>query len=340
MVQKESRFEGGLSTSPTPLSSQLHIRGRRTPNENKRKEKLNRNDKDQDYMPTEDCEDDERRCKHQLLVQHAMVVQLDNQIATEQPNSSISLLEKGNVKVIKKHRGPTMLFDVHARKWKYRVAILFNEKNQPIGPTDDDSEYIVPPSAEKWVMQSIRDSWRVFKCRIKQEHYYKYDNDADRWKHHPSRVPKPPFNVLLEYWNDPTVKEINAKSFEDREQQENMHTTGNTIKDNQPPSKRKMFEETRARKDGWTYKQSNGDTLNKIKRMKELESLQESGLDSDHDIPLTRGASSKDLNRNDKGSSPFVAPQLVDAIKASLNADMQNDLTAHKEKLKNEYNAR
>ena len=36
------------------------------------------------------------------------------------------------------------------------------------------------------------------------------------------------------------------------------------VLDNQPPSKRKMFEETRARKEGRTYKQSNGDTLDKI----------------------------------------------------------------------------
>lgn len=91
--------------------------------------------------------------------------------------------------------------------------------------------------------------------------------------------------------------------------------------------------------------------------MKDLESLQESGLDSDSDIDpfdkvmgrkehqgrlrlYGRGVSSKDLNRNDKGSSPFVAPELVDAIKSSLTADMQNDLVAHKEKLENEYNAR
>ena len=90
--------------------------------------------------------------------------------------------------------------------------------------------------------------------------------------------------------------------------------------------------------------------------MKELESLQESGLDSDIDIDpfdkvmgkkehhgrlrlCGRGVSSKDLNWNDKGSSPFIAPQLVDAINSSLTADMQNDLTAHKGKLENEYNA-
>ncbi|KAJ8437364.1 hypothetical protein Cgig2_023469 [Carnegiea gigantea] len=216
--------------------------------------------------------------------------------------------ESEEEEVVKKHRGPTMLFDVHASKWEDRVAILFNEKNQPIRPTNDDSKYTVPPSAEKWVMQSIRDSWRVFKCRIKKDHYYKYDNDADRWKNRPSRVPEPHF------------KEISAKNFENHKQQENMHITGN-------------------------------------KRIKELESSQESGLDNDSDIDpfdnimgkkehygrlrlCGRGISSKDLNRNDKGSSPFTTPQLVDAIKSSLTVDMQNDLTAHKEKLKNEYNAR
>ncbi|KAJ8423992.1 hypothetical protein Cgig2_009200 [Carnegiea gigantea] len=197
-------------------------------------------------------------------------------------------------------------------------------------------------------MQAIRDSWRVFKCRIKKDHYYKYDNDADRWKHRPNRVPEPHF------------KEISAKNFENREQQENVHIMGNTIKDSQLPSKRKMFEETRARKEGWTYKQPNGNIFDKIKRMKELESLQESGLDRlDSDIDIDpfdkvigkkehhgrlrlcgRGVSSKDLNPNDKRSSPFVAPQLIDAIKSSLTADMQNDLTAHKEKLENNYNAR
>ncbi|KAJ8432480.1 hypothetical protein Cgig2_012698 [Carnegiea gigantea] len=253
----------------------------KTPNEIKGKEKLTKNDKDQDYIPTEDCEDDE---------------------------------------------GPTMLFNIHVRKWEDHVAILFNEKNQPIRPTDDDvSEF------------------SKFLGTMAHDHTW-YDNDADRWKHHPNRVPEPHF------------KEISAKNFENREQQENMHTTGNTTNDSPPPSKRKMFEETRARKEGQTYKRPNGDTLYKIKRMKELESLQESGLDSDSDIdPVDkvmgknerqgrlrlcgRGISSKDFNRNDKGSSPFVAPQLVDAIKSSLTTNMQSDLTAHKEKLENEYNA-
>ncbi|KAJ8439626.1 hypothetical protein Cgig2_021002 [Carnegiea gigantea] len=269
---------------PSKSADQLRMK---TPNEIKGKEKLNRNDKDQDYMPTEDCEDDE---------------------------------------------GPTMLFDVYARKWEDRVAILFNEKNQHIRTTDDDVsefskflgtiayDHTLPPSAEKWMMQSIRDSWRAFKCRIKKDHNFKYDNDADRWKHYPNR-------------------EISGKNFENREQQQNMQTM---VK---PPSKRKMFEETRARKEGRTYKQPNGDTLDKIKRIKELESLKELGLDSDSDIdPFNKVTRKKEhhgqLRLCGRGSSPFVAPQLVDAIKSFLTADMQNDLTAHKEKLENEYNAR
>lgn len=34
----------------------------------------------------------------------------------------------------KKGRGPTNLFDVHARKWEDRIAIYCNEKGQPVGP--------------------------------------------------------------------------------------------------------------------------------------------------------------------------------------------------------------
>ncbi|KAJ8419672.1 hypothetical protein Cgig2_016513 [Carnegiea gigantea] len=64
-----------------------------------------------------------------------------------------------------------------------------------------------------------------------------------------------------------STKEISAKNFENREQQENVHIMGNTIKDSQLPSKRKMFEETRARKEGWTYKQPNGNIFDKIKEL-------------------------------------------------------------------------
>ncbi|KAJ8441967.1 hypothetical protein Cgig2_020112 [Carnegiea gigantea] len=123
---------------------------------------------------------------------------------------------------------PTMLFDVHAHKWEDHVAILSNEKNQPIGPTDDDmsefskflgtmahdhtwtlltyTNWTKVPHKEKNV--GIRKLYSSSKCRKigdainsrlleslqmsnKERSYYKYDNDADRWKHHPNREPDP-----------------------------------------------------------------------------------------------------------------------------------------------------
>ncbi|KAJ8436297.1 hypothetical protein Cgig2_017434 [Carnegiea gigantea] len=149
---------------------------------------------------------------------------------------------------VKKRRGPTMLFEVHARKMEDRVVVLFNDKGQPIGPTDKvvnefskflgtiahdytwapliytnwskvphkdemwgyvNEKYIIPSSAKKWVLQTIRDSWRVFKSRIKRDHYYKYDNDNARWENRPTRVLDSHFKVLLQYWNDSTVQVLN-----------------------------------------------------------------------------------------------------------------------------------
>ncbi|XP_021718807.1 uncharacterized protein LOC110686496 [Chenopodium quinoa] len=41
---------------------------------------------------------------------------------------------------IKKTRGPTNMFEVHARKWEDRVAIYCNDKGQPIGPSKAKDE--------------------------------------------------------------------------------------------------------------------------------------------------------------------------------------------------------
>ncbi|KAJ8431662.1 hypothetical protein Cgig2_008594 [Carnegiea gigantea] len=106
-----------------------------------------------------------------------------------------------------------------------------------------NEKYIIPSSVEKWVLQSIRDSWRVFKSHIKRDHYYKYDNDKARWENRLTRVLDSHFKVLLQYWNDSTVQKS---------------------KEGRSPSKTTMFEETRKRKEGCTYKHSNDDILDKI----------------------------------------------------------------------------
>ncbi|KAJ8427009.1 hypothetical protein Cgig2_004211 [Carnegiea gigantea] len=304
---------------------------------------------------------------------------------------------------VKKRRGPTMLFEVHARKMEDRVVVLFNDKGQPIGPTDKvvnefskflgtiahdytwapliytnwskvphkdemwgyvNEKYIIPSSAKKWVLQTIRDSWRVFKSRIKRDHYYKYDNDNARWENRPTRVLDSHFKVLLQYWNDSTVQQISSKNVESRQQQDNMHTMGPVSfarkyydlknKEGRSPSKTRMLEETRKRKEGRTYKHSNNDTLDKIKRMKEIEALQGSGLSSSDEDPFDkvmkkeclgrlrlygRGVCTTNLKRNDVDKPQALAPEFIDAIRVGLSEEMQKDFDAHKEKIDVELKA-
>uniref|UniRef100_A0A803NA30 Transposase, Ptta/En/Spm, plant n=1 Tax=Chenopodium quinoa TaxID=63459 RepID=A0A803NA30_CHEQI len=128
----------------------------------------------------------------------------------------------------KKGRGPSNLFDVHARKWEDRVTIYCNGKGQPIGPEKArkeltrllgsiahdynwapltytywkkvpnkekiwefvNSKYILPVEAKDWVMETLDQSWRGFKCRLKRDHYYMYDTYEERLKHPPERVPE------------------------------------------------------------------------------------------------------------------------------------------------------
>ncbi|KAJ8432630.1 hypothetical protein Cgig2_033503 [Carnegiea gigantea] len=126
-------------------------------------------------------------------------------------------------------------------------AILDNDQNmdEDVDDLEVMHKYILPQTkrVKKWVLESIACAWRLFKCLLKANHYYKYDNDAERWKHRPSRIPDSHFTLLLQYWNTSTVK---------------------ANRDGQAPCKRMMFEETRKRKDGHSYKKSYDVMLDKI----------------------------------------------------------------------------
>ncbi|KAJ8428842.1 hypothetical protein Cgig2_003390 [Carnegiea gigantea] len=97
----------------------------------------------------------------------------------------------------------------------YEILVLFHK-------------YILPQtkSVKKWVLESIACAWRVFKSRLKANHYYKYDNDAERWKHRPSRIPDSHFKLLLQYWNTSMPKKISAQNSKSHGLLDNMHTVG------------------------------------------------------------------------------------------------------------------
>lgn len=55
-------------------------------------------------------------------------------------------------------------------------------------------------------MRTIRDAWRVYKCRIKKNHYTAYDNDDERIKNRPDDIPLAEFKALVAYWGTAKVK--------------------------------------------------------------------------------------------------------------------------------------
>ncbi|KAJ8439399.1 hypothetical protein Cgig2_001739 [Carnegiea gigantea] len=226
------------------------------------------------------------------------------------------------------------------------VVVLFNDKGQPIGPTDkvvnEFSKFLGTIAHgevhnsfkhKKWVLQTIRDSWRVFKSRIKRDHYYKYDNDDARWENRPTRV--------LDFH----FKQISSKKVESRQQQDNMHTMGPVSfarkyyelkhEEGRSPSKTRMFKETRKRKEGRTYKHSNNDTLDKI-----------SGLGSSDEDPFNKVMKKECPGRlrlygrgNDVDKPQALAPEFIDFIRVGLSEEMQKDFDAHKGKMDVELKA-
>ncbi|MED6222313.1 hypothetical protein PIB30_063170 [Stylosanthes scabra] len=88
------------------------------------------------------------------------------------------------------------------------------------------TKFILPASAEKWVIQTIRDAWKRFKTKLKQKHFDPYDNYDDMVKNRPLRVPEDQFVKLLLYWGHPTIQERSQRNKNNRKQQKFPHRMG------------------------------------------------------------------------------------------------------------------
>ncbi|XP_065870008.1 uncharacterized protein [Euphorbia lathyris] len=134
----------------------------------------------------------------------------------------------------RKRRGQTKMDIVHTRRHEERKVIMLNDNFQPVAddgkstpelsnflgtlvryyvpldiidwrkvPDKDNmwefvkDKYIIPEEGKPWVMRTIRDAWRVYKCRIKEKHYSFYDKDEERIQHKPKDIPIEEFKTLL-----------------------------------------------------------------------------------------------------------------------------------------------
>ncbi|KAK1386082.1 hypothetical protein POM88_023817 [Heracleum sosnowskyi] len=123
--------------------------------------------------------------------------------------------------VPKKMRGKTRMDAVHMRSFDKRVVIGMNDDFQPIAEDDKvlselscylgtlakrrvslsyvswrhvskdlrqamwnhvKERYIIPDELENWVLETIHSCWKVYKSRIKADHFTAYENDEMRKK--------------------------------------------------------------------------------------------------------------------------------------------------------------
>lgn len=61
------------------------------------------------------------------------------------------------------------------------------------------TKYMVPEDGKKWVLKTVGECWRGYKHRIKQNHFDKYETDAERRQHRPETISEDAFNDLLKY---------------------------------------------------------------------------------------------------------------------------------------------
>ncbi|KAL6584466.1 hypothetical protein OROMI_003755 [Orobanche minor] len=141
-------------------------------------------------------------------------------------------------------------------------------------------KYDVPDVAKTWVLKTIGNSYKVYKCRFKKKHFYQFKDNKTRWKNRPQCIPQEDFSKLLTLWNKKDVTKRCSWAKEMRMALKNMHTAGpksfarirDEMKNEDPnkeyPTLTQMFERTRKRTDGRVYVDTYDDTARKIEQMK------------------------------------------------------------------------
>ena len=66
--------------------------------------------------------------------------------------------------------------------------------------------YDIPGHGERYIMKTLNDLWKVHNCRVKKDHFTKYDNDEKRIENRPHEIPLEDFKILLKYWADEGVQ--------------------------------------------------------------------------------------------------------------------------------------
>ncbi|KAF7826469.1 hypothetical protein G2W53_017633 [Senna tora] len=152
-----------------------------------------------------------------------------------------------------------------------------SNKSKTRGPTlCAKSKYILHAQAERYVMKTINEAWRIHKCRVKSSHFTKYRTDAERLKNRPLSIPETQFKKLIKYWKIEKVKKLSEMNTTNRALQKWPHRVGPTSfarirerlraskENHDSPFQAEIFVTTRR---GNQRKQLDAETSNKIDKI-------------------------------------------------------------------------
>ncbi|XP_060177728.1 uncharacterized protein LOC132607650 [Lycium barbarum] len=145
--------------------------------------------------------------------------------------------------------------------------------------TYTEEKYDIPEAGKKWTLKAIHAAWRRHKSDLKKLCYKpKVTNEIIMAKR-PGHILECQFKELLEYWKSEKFQKMSKTNTENRKNLLNSHTVGKKSsalvrnkleKTKGNVSLKEIFVETRARKLGRLYKESNEDTTSKIAEMEEI----------------------------------------------------------------------
>ncbi|KAL2900070.1 Threonine--tRNA ligase [Bienertia sinuspersici] len=139
-------------------------------------------------------------------------------------------------------------------------------------------KYLISCEGKRWTLETLKEEWKGWKCRIKAKYYSPYATYDERWDKRPNTIPENQFKELLHYWDSEATKEESERNICNRQLATDMHTMGPTsfafmreqLKQEDPnkeePSKAKVYGHSRKRKPGKSYKTSFGEIAANIVR--------------------------------------------------------------------------
>uniref|UniRef100_A0A1S4AGT0 Transposase n=1 Tax=Nicotiana tabacum TaxID=4097 RepID=A0A1S4AGT0_TOBAC len=87
-------------------------------------------------------------------------------------------------------------------------------------------KFSIPKRGEAWIVKSLGNKWKDYKCELKSEYTRKYKTKDALLKNRPSRIPRDQWSGLVSYWLSDKAKRRTQANRNNRAKQTMPHTGG------------------------------------------------------------------------------------------------------------------